>query len=82
MIPGHAASDIVADTRIMLPSRFGLPQDTHISVSLAETFYLARHIVTAAASHSRLWLRLPVRSRLNVNHDKSRPSLIHIRVTR
>jgi hypothetical protein len=70
MMPWSAVYDFAANTYIILPPRFGPPQEAHISVSPAKTFGLSCHIVIVAVSHSRLWLRLSVGSRLGVNHDK------------
>jgi hypothetical protein len=50
------AIEVEANTNSILPLRFVQPQGTHISVSLAKTFEVSRHIVLTAASQSGLWL--------------------------
>ena len=67
-----------SNTRFILPSQFGPPQDAHISVSAPETFHPPRHIVVCGGiTVAGLWLRLSVEGRLGVNHDENWPSLFH-----
>jgi hypothetical protein len=78
------APNVTANTRIQSCHRdSGRRKVTHISVSLAETFYPLRHIVCDAVS--RIWLResrLSFGRQVNVNLDQIEPSLFQFRVRR